>query len=497
AGTELSPYVIEGRTPEAAVRPGSVDEVAAVIAQAAEAGVPVVPWGGGSAIGVGAPPARAGLVLVLTRLDALVEHEPGDLTATAQAGITIAALQAALRARGQWLSLDPSDAARATLGGVLAANASGPRRHLYGTARDLLIGVTVGTADGAVVHGGGKVVKNVAGYDLPKLFVGSFGTLGVIVEATVKLRPLPDAERLVAVRFERLQDAGAALRNLLGSDLIPNAVDLLDGPSAGALGLPAAPATLAVGFDGLGEQVDWQVAELATVVVRCGGAKPAPLAAETWARLASASRDAFDTPAAVMTLSVLPAVVAETMEHGAQTARKRGLMSAWCAHAPRAQRRRRQSVRALRSVSCLLPHVFRARYGDGFATRANLPREVARGRAHRTLRLDRAAPLAVPRLPRVRDRVSRGRPVWPVDRGGEGGDRAPASRRMGATRVSATQLRRVARPSAPARRGRGGPAALSGKRTAGPRAAQRRRAPASGHTVGVGSAAAATAGGRR
>jgi len=332
-GVELSRYVIEGRTPEAAVLPGSVDEVAAIVAHAMETGVPIVPWGGGSAIGVGAPPARAGLVLVLTRLDALVEHEPGDLTATAQAGITIAALQAALRARGQWLSLDPPDAALATLGGVLAANASGPRRHLYGTARDLLIGVTVVTADGAVVHGGGKVVKNVAGYDLPKLFVGSFGTLGVIVEATVKLRPLPDAERLVAVRFERLQDAGVALRNLLGSDLIPNAVDLLDGPSAGALGLPAAPATLAVGFDGLGEQVDWQVAELATVVVRCGGAKPAPLAAETWARLASASRDAFDTPAAVMTLSVLPAVVAETMEHGAQTARKRGLMSAWCAHA--------------------------------------------------------------------------------------------------------------------------------------------------------------------
>src|SRR5439155_18113 len=107
---------------------------------------PVVPWGGGSAVGVGVPPARAGLVLLLTRLSALVEHEPGDLTATAQAGVTVAALQAALRARGQWLSLDPPDAARATLGGVLAANASGPRRHLYGTARDLLIGVTVVTA---------------------------------------------------------------------------------------------------------------------------------------------------------------------------------------------------------------------------------------------------------------------------------------------------------------------------------------------------------------
>ena len=332
SGVELSRYVIEGRTPEAAVLPGSVDEVAATVVHAMEAGVPIVPWGGGSAIDVGAPPARAGLVLVLTRLTALVEHEPGDLTATAQAGITIAALQAALRARGQWLSLDPPDAARATLGGVLAANASGPRRHLYGTARDLLIGVTVVTADGAVVRGGGKVVKNVAGYDLPKLFIGSFGTLGVIVEATVKLRPLPDEERLVAVRFERLEDAGAALRALLGSDLIPNAVELLDAPSAGALGLPVA-ATLAVGFDGLGEQVDWQVAELAAVVVGCGGAKPAPLPPETWARLASASREAFDAPAAVMTLSVLPTVVAETMEHGAQTARKRGLASAWCAHA--------------------------------------------------------------------------------------------------------------------------------------------------------------------
>jgi glycolate oxidase FAD binding subunit len=333
AGVELSPFVIEGRTPEAAVLPGSVDEVAAVIVQAAEAGVPVVPWGGGSAIGVGVPAARAGLVLLLTRLNALVEHEPGDLTATAQAGITLAALQAALRARGQWLSLDPPDVARATLGGVLAANASGPRRHLYGTARDVLIGVTVVTADGAVVRGGSKVVKNVAGYDLPKLFVGSFGTLGVIVEATVKLRPVPDEERLVATRFERLTDAGAAVRALLASDLIPNAVDLLDATSTAALGLPPAVAMLAVGFDGLGDQVDWQVAELASLVAPCGGAKPVALPPPTWERLASAARDAFEAPAAMMTLSVLPAVVVDMMEQGAEAARQRGLASAWCAHA--------------------------------------------------------------------------------------------------------------------------------------------------------------------
>jgi len=332
-GVELSPFAIEGRTPEAAVFPGTVDEVAAVVATAAEAAVPVVPWGGGSAIGVGVPPAAAGLVLVLTRLGALVEHEPGDLTVTAQAGMTLAALQSALRARGQWLSLDPPDAECATLGGVLAANASGPRRHLYGTARDLLIGVTVVTADGAVVRGGGKVVKNVAGYDLPKLFIGSFGTLGVIVEATVKLRPMPDEERLVAVAFDRLNEAGAALRAVLSSELIPNAVDLLDSASGAALGLPSSAATLVVGFDGLGEQVDWQVAELADVVGPCGGAKPAALSPATWLRLASAARDAFDAPAAIMTLSVLPGAVVETIEQGAEAARRRGLASAWCAHA--------------------------------------------------------------------------------------------------------------------------------------------------------------------
>src|SRR5207244_474408 len=115
--------------------------------------------------------------LGLRRLDRVLEHEPGDLTATVEAGITLAALQAELGKRGQWLSLDPPSAERATLGGILAANAAGPRRHLYGACRDLLIGLTVVGADGSIVRGGGKVVKNVAGYDLPKLYVGSFGRL--------------------------------------------------------------------------------------------------------------------------------------------------------------------------------------------------------------------------------------------------------------------------------------------------------------------------------
>src|SRR3989304_1046329 len=161
---------------------------------------------------LGSPPAHPGLVLGLRRLSGLLEHEPGDLTATVEAGMTLGTFQAELSRRGQWLSLDPPQAARATLGGILASNASGPRRHLYGTARDLLIGITMVLADGAIVRGGGKVVKNVAGYDLPKLAVGSFGTLGVIVEATVKLRPRPDCDRLLVARFSPLPPAGAGAR---------------------------------------------------------------------------------------------------------------------------------------------------------------------------------------------------------------------------------------------------------------------------------------------
>jgi glycolate oxidase FAD binding subunit len=331
-GVELSPFVVEGRTPEAAVFPGKPEEVTAVVAQAAAAGVPVLPWGGGTGMAVGEPPPRAGIVLGMRRLARVIEHEPGDLTVTAEAGLTVDALQETLRARGQWLSLDPPDGARATVGGLIAANAAGPRRQLYGTVRDLLIGVTVVTAAGEVVRGGGKVVKNVAGYDLPKLFVGSWGTLGVVVDATFKLRPRPDDERLIAVRFDCLKDCGAAVRALLAGDLIPNAVEILDPISAAALGL-AATATLVVGFDGLREQIDWQAAELATLLAPLGGRDLETLPATTWPRLATIGREAFAEPAALMTLSVLPTLVVDVMEQGASAARQRGLASAWAAHA--------------------------------------------------------------------------------------------------------------------------------------------------------------------
>lgn len=335
-GVGCSPYVVEGRAPEAAVFPGTREEVAAVVALAGEAGVPVTPWGAGTKMAIGSPPSRIGLVLGLKRLDRILEHEPGDLTVTVEAGVTLEALQAALGKRGQWLSLDPLSADGATVGGILASNASGPRRHLYGTARDLVIGLTVIAADGSVVRGGGKVVKNVAGYDLPKLYIGSFGTLGVLVEATLKLRPRPDVDRLVVARFARLEDAGAAARAVAGSDLIPSALELVDGEALRWLGHGGAAALL-IGLDGIAEQVEWEIAELARLLGPLGLGETTGLDGaardEAWRALARLGCPGVGDAAAVMRWAVLPTRVAGLMAAGAAAARRQGLTAVLTAHA--------------------------------------------------------------------------------------------------------------------------------------------------------------------
>ena len=335
-GVECSPYVLEGRAPEAVVFPGSKEEVAAILMLAAEAEVPVIPWGGGTRLGLGSPPARLGVVIGLRRLDRILEHVPGDLTATVEAGITLGALQSALGTQGQWLSLDPAYPERATLGGILASNASGPRRHLYGTCRDLLIGITVVGADGAIVHGGGKVVKNVAGYDLPKLYIGSFGTLGIVVEATLKLRPRPDEDRLVIARFPRLAEGGAAALAIMASDLIPSALDLVDAEAAGALGLGATGGALLIGVDGIREQVEWQCGEIARLL-RPLGSEPevvdGPPRDLIWRGLAELGRAGMPDVAAIMKWGVLPTRLPELLETGAAVARRNGLRAVLAAHA--------------------------------------------------------------------------------------------------------------------------------------------------------------------
>src|SRR5689334_15280138 len=174
-----------GVMPKQVAEPATIAEAAAVMQAAHEHGLTVVARGAGTRLHWGAPPRSAELVVDTRRLNRLVEHAAGDLVVTVEAGMLMSDLQALLAVQGQQLALD-SPLPGSTVGGTLATAAAGPRRLLYGTARDLLIGVTVVRADGAVVKSGGKVVKNVAGYDLGKLYTGSYGTLGLIVSASFR-----------------------------------------------------------------------------------------------------------------------------------------------------------------------------------------------------------------------------------------------------------------------------------------------------------------------
>jgi FAD/FMN-containing dehydrogenase len=214
-----------GVVPADVVRPSGVNEVAEAMRLAQRAGHTVVATGGGTKIGWAPAPTSVDVLIETTGLDRVVEHTAGDLVVVAEAGLRLSALQQRLAASGQWLALDPPEPA-ATLGGVVSANASGPRRLRYGTVRDLLIGVTVALADGTVASAGGKVVKNVAGYDLGKLYTGAHGSLGVVVSTTWRLHPLPAARRVVVLGLPDTADAPRLALAMARSTLTPSAVEL-------------------------------------------------------------------------------------------------------------------------------------------------------------------------------------------------------------------------------------------------------------------------------
>jgi glycolate oxidase FAD binding subunit len=178
-------------------RPGTLAEAAELLRRAARENERVLCLGGGTELSLGAPPSGVDMVLGTERLERIVEHAPLDQIVTVEAGVRLASLQAVLARSGQMLALDAPWAARATLGGLVATNAFGPRRTRFGSIRDLIIGISIVRADGTEARGGGKVVKNVAGFDLPKLMVGSLGTLGLIATVTFRLHPLPEAQATV------------------------------------------------------------------------------------------------------------------------------------------------------------------------------------------------------------------------------------------------------------------------------------------------------------
>ncbi len=256
---------IDGVRPRFVVAPGSVAEVSAVMRLAHEAGLAIAPRGGGTKVGWGARPARLDLILSTARLNRVLEHAAGDLVVRVEAGVTLEALQETVGKAGQRLALNPPEAG-ATLGGIVAANPSGPLRLRYGTVRDLLIGVTVVLADGTVAKAGGKVVKNVAGYDLCKLYTGSLGTLGVIVETIWRLHPVPAARRTVVVELSTPEAAGAAVQTLLHAPLSPLALDALELRWGGE-------GTLAVLFEGIEPGVVAQARTAETLLAEYGPAR--------------------------------------------------------------------------------------------------------------------------------------------------------------------------------------------------------------------------------
>ena len=223
---------IDGVRPSYVATPESTDEVAELLRTAAERGMHVVAKGSGTKQRWGNPPSRLDLVVETTALSGVVEHAAGDLITVVRAGTTLTELAGVLATADQQLALD-APIPSATLGGTVAANTSGPRRLLYGTMRDLLIGITFVRADGVVAKAGGKVVKNVAGYDFGKLLTGSHGTLGLVTEVALRLHPLPKVRLAVTAELTDGDDAAAACLRLLGSQVVPAAVEVdqpVDGP---------------------------------------------------------------------------------------------------------------------------------------------------------------------------------------------------------------------------------------------------------------------------
>jgi glycolate oxidase FAD binding subunit len=242
--------------------PPGLDGLRGILETASAAGTPVYPIGGGTALDFGLPVKAPGVGLSLAKLDRVIDYPARDMTITVEAGITMAALSRTLAKEGQELPLDVPLADRATLGGVIATNWSGPRRYGHGTIRDYVIGISAVDGVGRPFKGGGRVVKNVAGYDFCKLLVGSLGTLGVITQVTLKVKPRPQRSILAVCDVAEFELTERLLGALVTSRTTPAAIELLTGPDWLAEGSPGAAARLVVILEGTHIEVDWMAATL-------------------------------------------------------------------------------------------------------------------------------------------------------------------------------------------------------------------------------------------
>jgi glycolate oxidase FAD binding subunit len=304
------------------VAPADQAALAEAVRAAFVAGTPVYPIGGGTSLGYGVTPRQPGLGLSLAGLTRLVDYPARDLTITVEAGMTIAALSRRLAAEGQRLPIDVAQPDRATVGGCVATGAAGPRRYRWGTIRDYVLGLTAVDGCGELFHAGGRVVKNAAGYGICRLLTGSLGTLGVIVQVTLMVKPLPEISALVACGVEDLEMAERLLAGMVRTQTLPSAIEWVSGPewqddpALGPLGSSAA-GRLLVGFEGTLSEVDWMLGQLHEEWRQAGiqspltvtGARAEPL----WSRLAEFRAKADDSASSCVTaeIRVLPSAVVD------------------------------------------------------------------------------------------------------------------------------------------------------------------------------------------
>jgi glycolate oxidase FAD binding subunit len=249
------------------VQPASVAEIGDLVRRAAAGGHALYPLGGQTMLGLGLPPTRPGTAVDLRQLAQVIDYPARDMTITVQAGITLAQLQETLAAEHQRLPIDVPQAERATLGGALAVNASGPRRYGLGTLRDYVLGISAVNDEGHEIKAGGRVVKNVAGYDLCKLFIGSLGTLGILTQVTLKVKPLPEEQALVTLACDA-DGVGPLIDRLHGSRTRPVCLDLLNDAAVryinqqASTNLPESAWVVVVGFEDNRDTVSWQMQQL-------------------------------------------------------------------------------------------------------------------------------------------------------------------------------------------------------------------------------------------
>jgi glycolate oxidase FAD binding subunit len=305
------------------LQPGTAGEVADALRTASESRQSIVIRGSGSKSDWGRPPGRIDAVLDMRRLNRVLAHEHGDMTATIEAGATLREVNEVLARHGQTLPLDPPFADRATIGGLLATNDSGPLRHRYGAPRDLVIGVQLATTDGVVSKAGGRVVKNVAGYDLSRLVTGSFGSLAAIVSATFKLSPLPAASKTMRVTVFDGDAVGEVVRVVMASQLEPIAFELIqrstqDARNTQSTHLSASSANsafhLLLRFASLPAVVDAQVAQGTAMLRDCANTIDVFADGDERALWQAHATQIWEAPGAVVRASWLPAHIADALE---------------------------------------------------------------------------------------------------------------------------------------------------------------------------------------